>query len=915
MEIISNSKQIFIVNKIKHKPLLFDYIFPFIEKRPLTFTYLIGNDMILKEKIIPILESISRNNKLSKTINDNMYKFLLCRFLYEINLQKILKELKENMIKESNYFNPFQTRFFNHWTSNDPIKNNNCILDYLYKLLIQKLKKKVNSIINIDIKYSKNLNDIYKNKYFGNYIIDYLNIQKEMLLFHLPFNIREEKSLEMINEDDEDEEDEEEFLWNKKNIYGDSYYINNLNKNTNQKIHLVYNIDKIKTNQNLLQIEYSNIHKLYFFLAERNKKKTEDNKNIYQTINKCFESIKHKENIEEIYFSNAFFNQEKNDFLYEKLIFETVLENLIKNEQISYNQFKSLKKIEFNDDKVTNNIKRFKLRYNLNKIFGFNIWSKIIIINYKEIENIYINKTEEKNIINKLFSFDNDTTNLKILLIDFEYNSPQQNIFYNFCKTYLNNNSNINMLIFCKIGNLNCDENFYNNNAKIILPNLIQIYYEKDIEEKKNNNVGILKFIKRLFDINKFFIYEGYDDKNNIIYLNIALHSIEEEELLRIFLYENKISLFNLIKEDIQIKYNKNKNHLIINHINNKLKIQEKNSFNKPICFFRNIIRGLVNLNKLTINGFDYSFYNLINSNIISLSINSLNEFGSKNFNHINTSNSQDFENDWKTFTSFDYIKLFNNLKYLTISGNLQFLKEIIIHSQQNKNLKKIKLYKEYNFKNNLKDELNKVKKMKDITIEIINTNLHNVKYEDEDNIEEENNSIIQNKIKYKKNNIIQNLNWLNSFDSQILKNIDINYIAKIINLFSKIYPNKIIYPYNFSLLKRFTISNINKEKKNENLLNDFKEKKNLMIIATKFFYPKIFYGCYNIKNLNNNEGIIFDNSNQKFYEISQITNISLTIDIDYFKNSFFILNGTTFSRGDICLGHESNCVEVFELL
>ena len=273
MEIISNSKQIFIVNKIKHKPLLFDYIFPFIEKRPLTFTYLIENDMILKEKIIPILESISRNNKLSKTINDNMYKFLLCRFLYEINLQKILKELKENMIKESNYFNPFQTRFFNHWTSNDPIKNNNCILDYLYKLLIQKLKKKVNSIINIDIKYSKNLNDIYKNKYFGNYIIDYLNIQKEMLLFHLPFNIREEKSLKMINEDDEDEEDEEEFLWNKKNIYGDSYYINNLNKNTNQKIHLVYNIDKIKTNQNLLQIEYSNIHKLYFFLAERNKKK------------------------------------------------------------------------------------------------------------------------------------------------------------------------------------------------------------------------------------------------------------------------------------------------------------------------------------------------------------------------------------------------------------------------------------------------------------------------------------------------------------------------------------------------------------------------------------------------------------------------------------------------------------------
>ena len=88
------------------------------------------------------------------------------------------------------------------------------------------------------------------------------------------------------------------------------------------------------------------------------------------------------------------------------------------------------------------------------------------------------------------------------------------------------------------------------------------------------------------------------------------------------------------------------------------------------------------------------------------------------------------------------------------------------------------------------------------------------------------------------------------------------------------------------------------------------------MIIATKFFYPKIFYGCYNIKNLNNNEGIIFDNSNQKFYEISQITNISLTIEIDYVtQKSIFILKGNTFPGGNFCFENKCICVEVFELL
>ena len=66
-------------------------------------------------------------------------------------------------------------------------------------------------------------------------------------------------------------------------------------------------------------------------------------------------------------------------------------------------------------------------------------------------------------------------------------------------------------------------------------------------------------------------------------------------------------------------------------------------------------------MQKLTINGFDFSFYDLINNNISVLSINALNQFASKNYKHINEYNKKDFENDWKDFKSYEYLQLFQN--------------------------------------------------------------------------------------------------------------------------------------------------------------------------------------------------------------------------------------------------------------
>jgi len=912
MEEIINSKRITILNKIIHKPILFDYIFPYIEKRPIIFSQLIDNDGILKEKIINIIKIISTSNKLSNNINNNIYKFLLCRFLSEIDIEIIMKELKEKMIKESNEAECLIPYYLmdHYFRTTNQIRR--CILDYIIIIIFEKIQQKVNSIMNIEIKYSKEIHKAYKRKDFINfYIMSYLNIQKKLLLYHLPLNIKEDFQNEYIEEDNDDDDDDcykyYNFKWNKRNIFGDSYYLNNLNKDINQKISLICKINQNIYDKNPIQIEYNNIYKLYFLLYEKDKNNIEVNKNIFEIINKYLIAIKHKDNIEEIYFSNAFFNEEKNGFIYEKLHIEKILKQfskILEKENLDYN-WKSLKNIEFNDDKVKNNIRRFKLRYNFNKIFRFNIWSKIIIINFKEIENCDEKMTEDKNIYNKIHEIEKENTNLKILLIDFEHNSPYQKNFYYFCKKYLDNNPNINMLVFHKIGNNNNDEYFQNNNnEKIALPNLTQVFYEKNNKDKNNNDINIYNFIKKFFYINKFLIYEGLDDKNNINYLNLSFKNMQEDEINRIFLDENRISILNLKKENIQIKYNRIKNHLIINNNNNRLKTQESKDLNISISFFSNLIRGIYNLQKLTINGFDFSFYDLINSNIISLSINSLSEFASKNFKHINNYNSKDYENDWKQFNSFQYLQLFKNLKYITISGNLKLLEEIITNLGKNKNMQKIKFYTSENDKNKFTN-IQKKLKFKNITLEIVKTNTNNnIKYENEEKIEEVKYFDDQDNGCYKiKINLIQNLNWLNSFDSKIIKNIDRKYIKKIMNLFSDIYPLMDIQPYNFILIKRYKISDIKIENRNKNFFDAYFQKKNLLIIINDINNKEFFHGFYKFEKGNNKKGIIFSKYGKYEYDCIKFI---IEFDDDYFiVEDYHHLN---------LLYVKCNFIELFEL-
>ena len=95
-------------------------------------------------------------------------------------------------------------------------------------------------------------------------------------------------------------------------------------------------------------------------------------------------------------------------------------------------------------------------------------------------------------------------------------------------------------------------------------------------------------FINQFFDLSNFNIYEGYNNKNHLIYLNIV-KNICVDELYRIFFIENKISMLKFIKENIEIKFNKTKMELsLINKNNEKEKKLNLYKINSLKIFLRN---------------------------------------------------------------------------------------------------------------------------------------------------------------------------------------------------------------------------------------------------------------------------------------------------------------------------------------
>ena len=582
-----------LLNKIKHKPILFENIFNYVENRPFIFPYLIDIDPLLKKNLKEIMEPIDKNNKLSKYINDNICKYISIKLLYQIDVEILLTKIRTQFINENQ--NEKLRTFFK-------IRKIPSLIDYFSEIMIKIIKDKTIPS-NTKISYDTIIANLPKNKRLYTFIIDYLSIQKEIILFYLPLKYVESIKDKYV-----------EIIYTKNKIYKDSLYLYNINKQTKnkQKINLLCLLNVNKTYENPIEINYNFINKLYFVLDDTSKRKDK----LFEKIYKYLIKIKNKENVEEIYFNNIFL------YIYkDKEESKTYLEYMVEDyfnmkEKLGIIDLKlcSLKKIIFNDDNMNNNIARFKLRYNLMNIFNNKAWCKLIVIKHKDLENVFeLNNNEEKHLYNKLNYFENDNTIYKIVYIDFEYNSPfQKNILY-FFEKHLNNNKNINTIILDNIGNINYDKDYFQKIQKIQkikIPNIIQIFYENNlienklkdnykkylINEKEDNHIK--EFINSFFDFGNFFIYEGYNNKNQLVYYNITKR-IDEDELERIFILNDKVNTLHLKIENMIMKYDRNENY--INIINNNI-LGEDYIYNSNLETIMNFIYKFNEPDELNIN-------------------------------------------------------------------------------------------------------------------------------------------------------------------------------------------------------------------------------------------------------------------------------------------------------------------------
>ena len=585
LELIKKQNKLSLLNKIKHKPNLLLKIFPFITNRPFILPYLLDLDPVLRNSLKNTLNNM-KSKKFSSELIDIIHKFMTYNLMKGITKDYLAKYVINLFFNELEYNINFDSLSF---------------LDYNNKYIFKCFKDKpIPSNININHQIIEK--HIPKGSLLNNFQNDYFF--NETVLFYTPL---------------------QNYVYCSFNK--DINYINDLNKKFEEKkiINLiciipinfcVYYKYMIKTN-------YKYINKLYFIYYDES---------FYDVFNKVefyLNLIKHKENIKYIYFDKNFTTGEKKGkkyfedyIIYKKIILEYLVDDYFvkieNNEKINFN-LNSFENIEYDDDNLINDIQVFRLRYNLNKIFkGKNLY-KLIVITPDDYNNILNFNEEQENYLNKkLHKFYNEETKYKILYLNFNNNSPYNKNFAYFCEKYLYYNKYINIIIIDNIGNINKDDDFFNsmeNIKKLKFPNLKCIIFEDEIfsnnineiqkekiSEKNNNDLFDINydlynnelldvnfnlcnneqiifvpnlinlFITDFFDISNFNIYEGCNDENYLLYFKIAKY-ISIDELYRIFFLENKISYLRLKKENINIKYNKNKKELnLVYIVNNKEK-------------------------------------------------------------------------------------------------------------------------------------------------------------------------------------------------------------------------------------------------------------------------------------------------------------------------------------------------------
>ena len=91
MKIVTKKNKLNILNKIRHKPILLESIFSFIEKRFYIIIYFISEDKRLKSDMKKFFDNTKQRNNLSKELNINIQKYTFYReFLENHKLNDII---------------------------------------------------------------------------------------------------------------------------------------------------------------------------------------------------------------------------------------------------------------------------------------------------------------------------------------------------------------------------------------------------------------------------------------------------------------------------------------------------------------------------------------------------------------------------------------------------------------------------------------------------------------------------------------------------------------------------------------------------------------------------------------------------------------------------------------------------------
>ena len=407
--------KISILNKIKHKPLLIDKIFPFTLNRPFIFPFTVDHYPLLKFELKTSYKSLKKHNKLSDETNKIFLKFIIYRILYQSNFNQYLQNF--DYIMQFNYY------FAN--------SSNLEIYRHIFEVIF--LKKEIFQKENIP--YFTFGSNIPKSEGLDNFIIDYIQYYKK---FYLLFSFLDEDFKDKINMNIE-------FFKKLK-----------LNNNFNLEVDIFFIFKKIKYKNKydfkdyyIMFSDYFKINNIYFVISEEYSAGVNFFlKQMYNFIN-IISNDNNVNKVKNIIFDKSFLSKKQ---INENKSYLEILTNeiFITRKQIN---FPSFDEIIF--PKSFNIYLTYFLSYNLYFFFSKKEWPNLIIIKPNDFNNIKnLNEEEIKNLNNKLNKFKNNEieNDLKILLIDFENNSPYQHNFIYFCNNYLGYNESITTLFIRNIG-------------------------------------------------------------------------------------------------------------------------------------------------------------------------------------------------------------------------------------------------------------------------------------------------------------------------------------------------------------------------------------------------------------------------------------------------------------------------------